>query len=443
MWEKKKAPTMTIFAVPSNFRVGGDRKNQENIMVAILQRVVLGACAFSMSVLCAEDFSSSVAKEKQIPQNSSVAANKAAPTKTKQLSSTIEVGNYKAFTGKILGNGVRMRLHPDVESTIVKELSKNELLIIAGEKNDFYAVQSPADMKVYVFRSFILDNVVEGSKVNIRLAPELNSPIVGYLNTGDKVDGAISEKNHKWLEITPPKSVLFYIAKEYIEKVGGPEMKEQRDKKRGSVAQSLESAELFSQSEMMKPFEEVDFERISQSLTSIINEFSDFPQYSEKAKARLMELQEAYLQKKLAYLESKASKMSREYSASNGAQIITVQNEGESALTPKDRMKIWERVEESHFLSWAAAHHHKTMDDYYEEQKFSALQVSGIVEPYTDIVKNKPGNYIVRDRDMPRAYLYSTVVNLQNYVGKYVTLRVSPRPNNNFAFPAYYVLEVE
>jgi len=45
--------------------------------------------------------------------------------------------------------------------------------------------------------------------------------------------------------------------------------------------------------------------------------------------------------------------------------------------------------------------------------------------------------------DLGVAYLYSTQVNLEDFVGKRVTLLVSPRPNNNFAFPAYYVFEVE
>ena len=83
------------------------------------------------------------------------------------------------------------------------------------------------------------------------------------------------------------------------------------------------------------------------------------------------------------------------------------------------------------------------MDDYYEEQRSRAIRISGIVEPYNDIVKNKPGNFVLRDRDMPRAYLYSTVLDLQNHAGKYVTLVAVPRPNNNFAFPAYFVFEAE
>jgi hypothetical protein len=45
--------------------------------------------------------------------------------------------------------------------------------------------------------------------------------------------------------------------------------------------------------------------------------------------------------------------------------------------------------------------------------------------------------------NIPVAYLYSTQVNLNTLLGKQVNLQVSPRYNNNFAFPAYFVLGVE
>ena len=50
---------------------------------------------------------------------------------------------------------------------------------------------------------------------------------------------------------------------------------------------------------------------------------------------------------------------------------------------------------------------------------------------------------MLRDKDMPVAYLYSTTQNLHSLVGKKVRIIASPRNNNNFAFPAYYVLSVE
>lgn len=420
--------------------------------------VIVGALT-SVHLFAADSRNPSTAREKQVtngakstvPQTlpiedsldvrASVDSAKASqPQKSVATYSASNVdGNYKAFTGKITGSGVRMRLTPDGDSPVVKECPKGELIVVTGEKTDFFAVEPPKDLKAYIFRSFVLDNVVEGSRVNIRLAPELNAPVIGYMNTGDQVNGTISDKNHKWLEIAIPKHLRFFIAKEFIEKVGGPELKNTYDKKRDSVVQLMDSASLLGQSEMMKPFQEIDFERISESFTTVIHEYKDFPEYVEKAKGKLMELQEAYLQKKLAYLESKASRMGKDFHAKT--EVVSLTEEADS--TPKDRMKIWERVEESLYLAWAASHHQKTMSDFYDDQKRESIKISGIVEPYNDLVKQKPGSHLIRDRDMPKAYLYSTFVNLQNYAGKYVTLTVSPRANNNFAFPAYFVFDIE
>jgi len=407
-------------------------------MISLIKHTSILACIFSLSSLVAGNRNVGIAKERKIPQS-----NQSITSKNTKKSSAARPNydNTKAFTGKVLGNGVRIRLQPDVESPIIRELYKNEMIIVTGEKNDFYAIEAPSELKVYIFRSFILDNIVEGNRVNVRLAPELSAPVVGFMNTGDKVQGTISDKNHKWLEITPPNACRFFVAKEFVEKIGGPELKIIRDKKKDTVIQLMDSADLLSQSEMMKPFEEIDFERISESFNTIINEYGDFREYAAKAKTKLLTLQETYLQKKLAYLESKASRMSREMSY---PETRTVSSQDTPVLlTAKDRMKIWERVEESHFLAWAASHRQKNIDDFYEDQKVESIKISGVVETYNNIVKNKPGNFILRDRDMPKAYLYSTFVNLQDQVGKYVTLTVTKRPNNNFAFPAYFVIDVE
>ena len=108
-----------------------------------------------------------------------------------------------------------------------------------------------------------------------------------------------------------------------------------------------------------------------------------------------------------------------------------------------DRMKMWEPIEEALYLSWANFSVKKNIDQFYEEQKVAAETITGIIDPYISPVKSKPGDFILRNGDVPVAYVYSTQVNLQSLVGKRATLVVSPRPNNNFAFPAYYVLDVE
>lgn len=402
--------------------------------------MILQICAMFIALvttsLHAYDNKITIASETKLVQSKPANKGKASSGKKSEA-----FKNYKPFTAKVLGSGVRLRLNADVEASIISELDRNELLVVKGEVNDFYAVEAPSDMKVYIFRSFVLDNMVEGNRVNVRLQPELSAPVVGFLSTGDRVEGNISKKNHKWLEFTPPNNVHFFIAKEYLEKIGGPELKALRDEKIANLAHLVESANLFAQGEMLKPYAEIDFEKITSNFTEVINDYVDFPKDITKVKSTLTTLQEDYLKKKIEYLENKAMRLSKNIELGGDTSGTFADNI--SALTSKDRMKMWERVEEALYVSWSTKHMNKSIADYYEQQKFNCKKVSGIVEAYTDSVKQKPGNFIIRDRDLPRAYVYSTMVDLQNYVGQYVTLVVSERPNNNFAFPAYFAMEIE
>ncbi|MDP4164853.1 MAG: hypothetical protein Q8898_17300, partial [Bacillota bacterium] len=159
---------------------------------------------------------------------------------------------FSPFTGKVKRTKVRLRANADLESPVVKELRKGELLIVNGKKGDFYAVEPPAGSKAYVFRSFVLDGVVEGNRVNVRFAPSLDAPIIAHLNSGDRIQGVISSLNNKWYEISPPSGTRFYVAKEFVESIGGPELKVQLDKRRNAAEQLLDAATLLTQVEMKK-----------------------------------------------------------------------------------------------------------------------------------------------------------------------------------------------
>jgi hypothetical protein len=350
---------------------------------------------------------------------------------------------FRPFTGKVKGKKVRMRVHADLESQIIRELERNELVSVIAEKGEFYAVEPPTGIKAYVFRSFILDNVVEGNKVNVRLEPNLEAPIIGHLNAGDKIDGTISPLNNKWYEITPPSNVHFFIAKEFIDNIGGLEVKHQMDKRRQTVEQLLEAAALLSKAELRKSFEEIDIDRITRNYNTVIKDYVEFQDHVQKAKEALASVQEAYLQKRLTYLEERAT-AAQESSENGDVSEISPETSiftNTDAIT--DKMKLWDPIEEALFLTWAQFNDEKTMEEYYEEQTLSSLAMTGILEAYTAPVKNKPGDFILKDRDLPIAYVYSSQVNLQNLVGKKVTVLAAPRPNNNFAFPAYYVLAIE
>lgn len=354
----------------------------------------------------------------------------------------VRIGSsFKSFTGKIIGNNVRMRIAPDLDSHIVGECLKDDYVVITGEKGEFYSVEPPAEMKAYMFRGFVIDKVVEGDRVNVRLAPDREAPIIGHHSTGTTVNGKICEENSKWLEINFPSETRFYIAKEYIEYAGKPEMKIVQDKRRNAVKELFETTQTLMQTESLKPFNEIDSERIIHGFQTIINDYADFSVYVNQAIKALAQFQEDYLHRKIAYLENKASKMLQTVSH---VQTSDISNKStEEFISPTDRMKIWEPIEEALYLSWSAMHHAKTMDDFYQDQKLKSQTISGILEAYREPVKSRPGDYILKEKDVPIAYVYSTHINLEELVGKRVVLAVSSRDNNNFAFPAFYVLSAE
>ncbi|NGX39258.1 MAG: hypothetical protein KR126chlam1_00581 [Chlamydiae bacterium] len=377
------------------------------------------------TILTAQD---SPLSSKEVPLNS-LAEKK--PVRKSPIVKTA----FAPFTGKVVANKVRVRLHPDLDSFIIRELGSNEYLSIVDQEEGFYSITPPSSIKAYVFRSFVLDGIVEGNRVNVRLSPDLEAPIIGHLNSGDRVNGHISLINKKWLEIDTPQNTQFYVAKEFLEFAGGPELKAKMDRRKDSVSEILQAATLHSQSEMEKEFEEIDFEMVKNGFLTIINEYSDFPKQAGQAKETLAAVQEIYLQKRIAYLEEKAALVS------TPDQKALLQNS--PAKLASGLLHMWENVEQGLYASWAELNDNREMETFYEEQKLVGVAVAGVLEAYNSPVRNKPGDFIIKDKNLPVAYVYSTCVDLGEYVGKKVKMVGSPRSNNSFAFPAYYIHTVE
>lgn len=377
---------------------------------------------------------------------------------------------FSSFTGKITRNKVRLRLQPNLDGQILKELSKDDLLVVLGEEEEFYAVAPPRGTKSYIYRTYVLDNTVEGSRINVRLEPDTESPVIAQLNTGDKVDGVISPLNSKWLEITPPASARFFVCKEYIENVGDAKMISTIEKRQEEVNTLLSAANLISQAELAKPFEQTHIETALSHLNKIIQQFPDFPHQTARAKELLTRIQNEYAQKKIAYLEArtahfeKAAQYAPAQSLANDQTQTLVLSQADSHSHPAPALKkapdwnqsfddgtktpkmlAWVPVERDLYETWSLQHDIGTLNNYYTEQNDEALIVRGLIEPYYRAIRNKPGDYILVSKatNLPIAYLYSIHVDLEELIGKEVTMRVSPRPNNHFAFPAYFVLALE
>ena len=385
-----------------------------------------------------------------------------------------DLSAFEPFTGRITKSRVRLRLQPTYEAHVWKEYEKNDLILILGENDDFYAARPPEDAKGYVFRTYILDNVVEGSRVNIRLKPNLESPIIAQLNSGDRIEGSIDPANSKWLEIKLPPSARFYVAKEYVEKVGDINHLAKMEKRKQEVSSLLGQTEASSLLELQKPFNQVNIEGIKANYEYIIANYADFPEAREKAKNLLAHLHEAYVTKKMAFLESQANYASRVLEAKNKqladelksqkSKLITLEEQLEkehqekqttiAEVAPKPtkkpthlpvNMAVWLPFEEGLFANWSETTGKSNPNLFYDEQKQNSFLLKGVIDPYNRAVKNKPGDYMLINSSskLPIAFLYSTQINLQDFIGHEVSVRVSPRSNNHYAFPAYFVLSLE
>lgn len=357
---------------------------------------------------------------------------------------------FHPFTGKVIKNKVRLRLQPTLDSHILNELNRDDMLVILGETDDFYAVQPPSDVKAYIFRTYVLDGVVEGNRVNVRLEPELSSPVIAQLNSGEKIQGIISGDDKKWLEIAPPASTRFYIAKEYIENIGEPSLLAAIQKQREEIDTALNSVYLNSQSELQKPFEEIHLEGMQNELNKIMASQDKFPTQAVKAKELSNSIQEIYLQKKAQYIDLKHKAMTAEKSPviqkiDMVTKETTAPSNTASPVVANAKMEEWLPVEQKLFDVWSVQHPNATIDDFYNDQTKDAVTLNGVVDSYIRMVKNKPGDYVLTNvkSGTPIAYLYSTKNNLKEWAGHEVTIKALPRENNNFAFPAYFVLTIE
>jgi len=352
---------------------------------------------------------------------------------------------FSPFTGQIKKSKVRLRLHPSLDSEVVQELSEGDLLVVTGEQGNFYEVKPLGSVKGYVFRTYLLDGQIEGNRVNVRLAPTTDSPVLIQLHSGDKVDGEVSKENSKWYQISLPDQTRFYIAKEYVRNIGDPSFFSSMKTRLGDAQEKLAKAYGESINTLRQDFPTMNPELVRKQFIEIINEYKDFPEYVEKAKKHLQTFEDKYLEHKVAYLESNHN--FEEFEDSENSPMLK-EAVCEKPFTPQDITPIsqpyWEPIEENYYQSWLETHPDGSMEDFYADTARFSTVLRGIVKPYGKDTKNKPGDFLlVTQFDRPIAFLYSTKLNLQGLVGQRVQVRVVERPNNHFAFPAYFVLSVE
>lgn len=361
---------------------------------------------------------------------------------------------FRPFTAKVVKKKVRLRSKPEFDAPIVRELVAGDLMVVDGDEGQFLRVRPPSDLRLYLFRTFVLDGAVEGNRVNVRLAPDLESPVVARLNTGDQVMGEVSSLYPKWMEIAPPDQVRFFVAKDFVEEVGDESYLASYEKRHEEVRELLSHGDQ-GRHQLTGPFETLSIERILSPFQKIVANYGEFEEEVVMAEAAIRDIQQEYLLKKVAYLEGRTA-----FFLPAGVETIAapaveapVTHALELAATvpttpvlQANPRSYWLEIEKKYFAKWRADRDYEGNEEaFYRTQSKFAQPLRGIVEPYFRPVKQKPGDYVVVDPETrePLAYIYATKYDLQDYLGLEVEFVGVKRPNNQFAYPAYYVLEIQ
>ncbi len=356
--------------------------------------------------------------------------------------------DFETFTGKVTRPRVRMRLQPNLDAYVYKELNPHDLVLVTGSVDDFYAVAPPEEVKGYVFRTYVLDGVVEGNNVNVRLEPDLAAPVICQLNNGDAVYGTLASQNSKWLQIPLPSSVRFYIAKNFVVKAGDSSLFVETGKRKKQFDQALGKLNLQMEEELKKPFREIALAPLVQQLNVLVQENQDLPNEVKMAKELIARMQKAYLDQSLIQTDQIFADATD--STEKQTNPPTKQHEKEQEPTNQQIQGQfspgigWIESERKFLKTQYNPQNIVDEENIYIEERKNASLLQGVIRPYDSMSQKKPGDFVIVNpkTNAPYAYLYSTKVNLKDYVGKNVQVFGALRPNNNFAFQAYFVLEL-
>jgi hypothetical protein len=351
---------------------------------------------------------------------------------------------FEPFTGKVTGSKVRLRLQPNLDGVILKELNLGDLLVVTGELDDYYAVRPERHIKGYVYRTYVLDNIVEANNVNLRIEPDTKAPVLTQLGQGDTINGTICSENNKWLMVELPDTVRFYVAKDYVAHLGDALLYDRIETRRQQATKRLTEIDLAIKQELQKNFQDIQLISFVDELKTIIAQNQDLLAITDQAQALIKTTQEEYL------VHSHANAHSTQV-----AQNVPVPDQLDPITLPVSQGDI---RPQTHYASFAleqqeisllehAIQSGKTSSKemFYADEVRIAQELMGQIVPYERVVKGRPGDFMLVEAKtkVPVAYLYSCHIDLASYVGQTVRITVAARPNHHFALPAYFVHDLK
>src|SRR5436190_13937662 len=130
-------------------------------------------------------------------------------------------------TAVVTQNTVNVRGGPSLYSEVITHLKQGDKVTILeeitpqkpkpGDPDKWARIKLPDDTHVWVFASYVKDDVVAMKKINVRGGPGENFSVLGQLQKGDRIKPLRTLQD--WIEIEAPANASAYIAFEVLKKM--------------------------------------------------------------------------------------------------------------------------------------------------------------------------------------------------------------------------------
>ncbi len=116
--------------------------------------------------------------------------------------------------GTVNANVLNIRMKPDIQSPVAVKLRKGAKVDVNGVEGEFYRIAAPEGLPVYISAVYILDDKLTAPlTMRVDMAP--NAAGYGELPKGTAVK-VLELSRHGWAKIAPPENLELYTAKVYV-----------------------------------------------------------------------------------------------------------------------------------------------------------------------------------------------------------------------------------
>lgn len=146
------------------------------------------------------------------------------------------------FQCEVNADDINIRSDSTASAEIICKVNKNEPLDVLSELYGWYKVKLPPGAPSFIKKDFVaLDEgktaKITKDNVNIRLRPDISSPILGKLNQDESVN--VLQEFGEWYRIEPVKNSFGWIHSNFVNKIEEKKIKLAAEKKNEAIQEQI------------------------------------------------------------------------------------------------------------------------------------------------------------------------------------------------------------